>query len=374
LFSVALGFASGVHAGSAYFCHPTVRAAGWRNGGKTMQEQSPSPGQAGASQYPLPRLNESPSYLPQYNTYQSPYDIESAHRAAQLAKALGWFSIGLGVAGLLAPRTMARAIGIKQQPTLLRALGARELASGVGILSRRQQSGWLWSRVAGDAMDLALLGLAAGSARSRRNRITLAAAAVAGVAVLDVLSSMQSGQQQTLAESDSGEVQVDKCITVNRSADDCYRYWREFENLPRFMKHLESVQTTSDNRSRWVAKGPAGTSIEWDAEVTADQPGEFIAWHSLQGADVENAGTVRFERAPGGRGTIVRIELQYRPPGGTAGATIAKLFGEEPSQQIDEDLRRFKQLMETGEIATTVGQPAGHRSTIARLLRRGEPG
>jgi uncharacterized membrane protein len=341
-----------------------------------MQEQSTSPGQAGASRYPLPRLNESPSY-PQYASYasfQSHYDIESTHRTVQLAKALGWFSIGLGIAELLAPRAMARAIGIKQQPALLRALGARELASGVGILSRRQQSGWLWSRVAGDAMDLALLGLAASSARSRRNRITLAAAAVAGVAVLDVLSSMQSSQQRNPAESGSGEVQVDKCITVNRSADECYRYWREFENLPRFMKHLESVQTTSDNRSRWKARGPAGTSVEWDAEVTADQPGEFIAWHSLQGADVENAGTVRFERAPGGRGTIVRIELLYRPPGGSAGAAIAKLFGEEPSQQIDEDLRRFKQLMETGEIATTVGQPAGHRSPIARLLRRGEPG
>jgi uncharacterized membrane protein len=122
------------------------------------------------------------------------------------------------------------------------------------------------------------------------------------------------------------------------------------------MKHLESVQTTSDNRSRWTARGPAGTSVEWDAEVTADQPGEFIAWHSLQGADVENAGTVRFERAPGGRGTIVRM------------------LGELPEQRLAQDLREFKQLMETGEIATTVGQPAGHRSPIARLLRRGEPG
>jgi uncharacterized membrane protein len=341
-----------------------------------MQEQSTRPGQAGASQPPLPSLNESPSYPRHYVApdYGVPFRNDGAHRAEQLAKALGWFSVGLGLAELLAPRGVARTIGVSQQPALLRALGAREIASGVGILSRRGQTGWLWSRVAGDAMDLALLGLAAGSARGRRNRVVLATAAVAGVAVLDVLSSMQSGQQRSLAEGAGGEVQVDKCITVNRSADDCYRYWREFENLPRFMKHLESVQTTSDNRSRWTAKGPAGTRVEWDAEVTADQPGQFIAWHSMEGADVENAGTVRFERAPGGRGTIVRIELLYRPPGGTAGATLAKLFGEEPSQQIDEDLRRFKQLMEVGEIATTVGQSAGHRSPLMRLLHKGEPG
>jgi uncharacterized membrane protein len=118
-----------------------------------------------------------------------------------------------------------------------------------------------------------------------------------------------------------------------------------------------------------------GGSVEWDAEVTVDQPGELLAWHSVEGADVDNAGTVRFEPAPGRRGTIVRIDLQYSPPGGAAGALVAKLFGEEPSQQIDEDLRRFKWLIETGEIPTTVGQPSGPRDPLTRLLiRKGEPG
>jgi uncharacterized membrane protein len=141
------------------------------------------------------------------------------------------------------------------------------------------------------------------------------------------------------------------------------------------MKHLESVQVTGDNRSHWKAKAPLGASVEWDAQVTVDQPGQLLAWHSVEGSEVDNAGTVRFERAPGGRGTIVRVEMQYSPPGGKAGAVIARLFGEEPSRQLDEDLRRFKWLIETGEIPTTVGQPSGRRDPITRLLfRKGAPG
>jgi uncharacterized membrane protein len=342
-----------------------------------MQEQAISTGQSGASRFSSPRFTRFNQAASHPSAYPIPrYRTGGASRAGQLARALGWFSIGIGLAELLVPRTVARAAGVNDRPLLLRTLGARELASGVGILTRRQTAGWLWSRVAGDAMDLALLGIAAGSIRSRRGRVAAATAAVAGVALLDVLSSVQHSQQRGLVQDkqSGSEVQVDKCITINRSAEDCYRFWREFENLPRFMQHLESVQTTSDNRSHWKARAPAGTSVEWDAEVTADDPGRFIAWHSLEGADIDNAGIVHFERAPGGRGTVVRVELQYQPPGG-GGTLVARLFGEEPSQQIDEDLRRFKQLLETGEIPTTIGQPAGRRSAISRLLfRKGTPG
>lgn len=341
-----------------------------------MQEQTIALASSGASQYPSEQSGCASRSSSSYSFPLSHYRTDSINRAAQLAQALGWFSIGLGLAELLAPRAMARTIGMEERPLLLRTFGARELASGLGILAGgRRPTGWLWARVAGDAMDLAALGAAA-SSRHRRGRLAFAAAAVAGVAVLDVLSSLQYSQQgrMTTAVPPVGEVLVDKCITVNRPADECYRFWREFENLPRFMRHLESVQTTSENRSHWVATGPAGSSIEWDAEVTAEEPGQFIAWHSMEGAEVENAGIVRFERAPGGRGAIVRVELQYRPPGGEAGALVAKLFGEEPSQQIDEDLRRFKQLIETGEIPTIIGQPSGRRNLIARLLRRGDPG
>lgn len=299
-------------------------------------------------------------------------------RASSLANALGWFSIGLGLSELFAPRAIAQAAGVRDRPILIRTLGVREVASGVGILSQNKPTGWLWARVAGDAIDLALLGIAAASPQSRRNRIGIAAGAVAGVAILDLFASAQHQQLENagqLPAAASSPIHVEKCITVNRSADDCYRFWRDFENFPRFMKHLESVSVSDDKRSHWVARGPAGIAVEWDAEITADEEGELLAWSSLEGGDVENAGTVRFERAPGGRGTVVWIDMHYKPPAGRTGAMVARLFGEEPSQQIDEDLRRFKWLIETGEIPTSIGQAAGRRDLISRMLfRKGAPG
>ena len=154
---------------------------------------------------------------------------------------------------------------------------------------------------------------------------------------------------------------VKKAITVNRPPEEVYRFWHDFRNLPRFMKHLEDVRVTGNRRSHWKAKAPAGTTVEWDAEVVDDRPNELIAWRSLEGADVDNWGSVRFAPAPGGRGTEVRVELDYAPPGGALGATVAKLFGEEPEQQMQDDLRRFKQVLETGEVvyseATVHGRP-----------------
>jgi len=158
-------------------------------------------------------------------------------------------------------------------------------------------------------------------------------------------------------------IKVEKSVTINRSPEELYHFWRNFENLPRFMDHLESVRVEGSGRSHWVAKAPAGTTVEWDAEIYNEKENELIAWRSLEGADVDNAGSVRFERAPEGRGTIVRVSLKYDPPGGLLGSTFAKLFGEEPSQQIEEDLRRFKQVMEAGETPTTEGQPSGRSAT-----------
>lgn len=151
-------------------------------------------------------------------------------------------------------------------------------------------------------------------------------------------------------------------ITINAPADDLYRRWRDFEQLPTFMYHLESVTTTGGGRSHWVAKAPAGTTVEWDAEIVEDVPGRRIAWRSLEGASVENSGSVRFERAPGDQGTEVYVEVDYSPPGGALGTAVAKLFGEEPNQQIGDELRRFKQIVETGEIARSDGAPLGSRT------------
>jgi uncharacterized membrane protein len=195
--------------------------------------------------------------------------------------------------------------------------------------------------------------------------------------LLDLISSMDNTQRKQMMQGASitGEVRLEKSVTINRSPDECYRFWHDFESFPRFMTHVESVQLTGENRMHWKVTGPAGTTVEWDAELIADEPGRYVAWRSLEGAQVDNAGTVRFEPAPGGRGTIVRVMMSYSPPGGAAGALVAKMFGEEPSQQIDDDLRRFKWLIETGEIPTTIGQPSGPRGVVNRLLfRKGEPG
>lgn len=154
-------------------------------------------------------------------------------------------------------------------------------------------------------------------------------------------------------------VKLEKTITINRSPEDLYRFWRNFSNLPRFMTHLKSVQVTGPNRSHWVAEGPMGMSAEWDAEIITQRENELIGWRSLPGSSIDTAGSVHFKRAPGGRGTEVRVSLKYDPPAGKLGAAVAWMFGESGAQQVEEDLRHFKQVMETGEIPTTQGQPKG---------------
>ncbi|HEY9804823.1 MAG TPA: SRPBCC family protein [Leptolyngbyaceae cyanobacterium] len=156
-------------------------------------------------------------------------------------------------------------------------------------------------------------------------------------------------------------IKVEKTVTINKPADELYRYWHNFENLPTFMKHLKSVKVYDQKRSHWIANAPLGNNVEWDAEILEDRENEFISWVSVEGADVENSGFVRFQKAPGDRGTEVKVVLEYNLPGGGLTAAIAKLFGEEPEQQIGDELRRFKMLMEAGEIATTEGQPSGRR-------------
>jgi uncharacterized membrane protein len=154
-------------------------------------------------------------------------------------------------------------------------------------------------------------------------------------------------------------VKVEHSITINRPAAELYRFWRNFAVLPQFMEHLKEVRDTDGQKSHWVARGPLGVSVEWDAEIIEDRPNEVISWRSLSGSDVDTAGSVHFTPAPGGRGTEVRVSLKYDPPAGKAGAMVARLFGEAPEQQIEGDLCRFKQLMEAGEIPRTTGQPRG---------------
>jgi uncharacterized membrane protein len=270
--------------------------------------------------------------------------------AKKLAKGLGWFSIGLGLAELLAPRAIANISGVSNKHTgLIRLYGLREIAAGVTIFAQEKPTEGVWSRVAGDALDLASLGYAATSPNTKKGRLAFATANVLAVTALDVICAMQ------LSDGKWGKrgIHAQGSCVVNRAPEDVYSFWRNFQNLPRFMRHVESVEDLGDGRSHWKVKGPAGMDVEWDATIIADVPNEVITWRSLENSDVDNAGAVRFEQAPGGRGTIVRVNIEYNPIAGALGATVAKLFGEEPEQQLDDDLRRFKQVMEVGEVVVS---------------------
>lgn len=275
----------------------------------------------------------------------------------RLADGLGVFSVGLGLAQVFAPHFVARMIGLRPDRSTtntMLACGLREITSGVGILSSSQRAPWLWLRVGGDLVDLVLIGSAARSNSALgRNHLAGAAALVGGALLLDAVVAGQHsrGTRHALAPRREPRTEpVTELVSILKSPEEVYRFWRNFENLPRFMAHLESVKVIDDRRSHWKVKGPAGTHIEWDAEITEDRPNELIAWRSLEGADVQNSGTVRFQRAPGDRGTFVRVDLQYDAPGGKLGTLLAKLFGREPAQQTKGDLRRFKQVIETGEV------------------------
>jgi len=162
----------------------------------------------------------------------------------------------------------------------------------------------------------------------------------------------------------SSGVLVEEAVTINSTAEELYRRWRDFERLPQFMKYVVSVRVLDQRHSHWVARAPAGRTVEWDAEIIMDEPNRLIGWRTLSGSDVLSAGSVHFEPAGPKRGTAVRVRMQYELPAGRAGAALAWILGHEPSQTIREDLRRFKQLVETGEVPTTHGQAHGRRSAL----------
>jgi len=208
------------------------------------------------------------------------------------------------------------------------------------------------SLIGGSAM--VLLGL---KQRSLRGVLT----AVAGGGLIYQGATKQSTIKQAQeAIGINQAIKVEKTVTINKPVDELYRFWHNFENLPTFMKHLKSVTVHDNKRSHWVANAPLGGSVEWDADIIEDRENEFISWASVEGADVDNSGFIRFKKAPADRGTEVKVVIEYNPPGGALTATFAKIFGEEPEQQIGDDLGRFKMLMEAGEIATTEGQPKGN--------------
>ena len=214
------------------------------------------------------------------------------------------------------------------------------------------------------------------AAYSRRTRLSALGAAVGSMLlyrgatghcpVNARIGRNTAGDNTRTALGGSRGLHVKESVTIDRPVSELFSFWRNFENLPRFMDHLEAVTTTGRDRSHWVAKAPAGLRVEWDAEIINEVENQVIGWQSLPGSDVTSAGSVNFDDAGPGRGTRITVHLQYDPPAGKLGALFAKVFGEEPSQQIHEDLRRLKRLLEAGEVPTTEGQSSGRRPERSR--------
>lgn len=302
-------------------------------------------------------------------------------KGAGLARFLGWFSIGLGLAEVAAPRGVARLIGLKpnsRNATTLRLLGLRELAAGAGVLANPLPRGWLATRVAGDLLDLTLLGGVLAFWGRDRYRATAATLAVLGVTALDLIAT------ETLTESrktpsralapDLEHTPLYDTITIGAPVDVVYAFWRDLTNFPSFMRGLSAVEDLGEGRSRWRARGPDGKVAEWDAEIVEEVENTSISWRALSNARPFNAGTVRFRTAPGGRGTIITVEMRYTPPGGKLGAALLKVLRKEPGQLVAEGLRAVKQILETGEIllsdATAVPGPHPARPPSPEELRR----
>lgn len=262
-----------------------------------------------------------------------------------LSRGMGLFSLGLGLAELAVPRMVARAIGVEpdsRAALALRAFGMREIIAGVGVLLRPRSALPLWARVAGDALDLAAISYAASTRRTSVERLAAAAVAVAGVTALDVIAGRRvSKARRTVVDP------IIFSVTINKPAAEVYAFWRKLDNLPHFMDYLASVTPTSGNRSHWVARLPAGRTVEWDAQITSDVPGERIAWSTVEGSPLQHEGEVTFARTPGRDMTEVRVRMALGLPGIAPNARLAKLL---TKPQIKGDLRRLKQVLETGEV------------------------
>ncbi|MEU6389155.1 SRPBCC family protein [Streptomyces sp. NPDC046939] len=275
-----------------------------------------------------------------------------------LVRGLGWASALLGVPQVAAPAAFARTLGVgdaTRHRAATTAVGVRELAAATALLTRPHPA-WLWGRVGGDLMDLTMLTRALKNHDGRGlGRTVAATAAVTAITATDVYAAVTRTRRRT-------PMQLTAATTVGRPPEEVYALWSNLAGLPDFMAHLEEVRVTGPRTSHWRADAPFGKTVEWDAETTEDIPNQLIAWRSVDGADIDNSGEVRFVPAPGDRGTEVRVKLRYDVPAGPLGKAVARYFGEEPHQQLDDDLRRFKQIVETGEVVRSEGAPGGKRA------------
>lgn len=271
---------------------------------------------------------------------------QSPAPGAALTRGLGFASLAIAAAEAAAPRVVAQALGLPPKARTaftLRMLGLRELAAGASILLQPRRPLPLWARVAGDVADLGLLAWAATDKKANRGRAALAFAGLTAVTAFDVYAAIRTTRLQEAAQAP-----VMFSVTIHQPPAIVYSYFRDFQRLPQFMDWLEAVDERSDGTSHWVAKLPTGQKVEWDAEITEERTNEVIAWRTRDDAPVAHAGRVTFAKAPGRDSTEVRVEMVAGLPGWSRkSALLAKALAK---PQIKGDLRRFKQLMETGEV------------------------
>jgi uncharacterized membrane protein len=283
-----------------------------------------------------------------------------------LSRGRGWFSIALGLTEIAMPRLFSRWIGLEPRARtswILRAVGVRELAAGVSLLAMPHRPEPLWSRVIGDAMDLALLGMGARSRRRHAMRLAGALTAVASATALDVLAARRTQRVYTEANKP-----VIFSTTINKPPAEVYAFFRRLSQLPRVMDYLESVREADSTFSHWVAKLPLGERIAWDVKIVEDRRGELIAWRSVQGSLVDITGRATFTRTLGRDTTDVRVEMKL-DFGTRSSASVARFF---TRSQLEGDLRRLKQVLEAGDVG--IAQPRHELANSKTELHRKNDG
>lgn len=302
--------------------------------------------------------------------------VEDRNSGSKLGTSLTLVGMGLGLAELAAPAAVGRAVGLGARGGVggvgMRLVGARGLALGLATLLRRKRSGWLWARVGGDLLDLALLGMALGQSgrrgrRDRSLRLPLALGAVAGMTVVDVVRAVRTTRANRAAARAESEKLPALAVTVDRSATEVYSFLRDPNNLTRFLSNVDSVKVRGDGRAELVVKGPVGPRFRCRATIIDSQPGESLNWIvTTEGGDPFCGGTMRLAKAPGDRGTEVHLALDgmMSDGGGGIGASIVRLWTRE---SLRNDLRRLKQVLE-------VGEPTRSDASVHRGMHPARPG
>lgn len=265
----------------------------------------------------------------------------------RLATGLGLFGIGLGLAQVIAPRKVERLIGVRDRTrprNVVRAYGVREIATGVAILAQPGSARGVWSRVAGDVLDLAAIGTAYSKHDAKRGPLTIAAVSVLGLTALDILCSKQL---QSNGDALKAPERFSKTIVIDRNPEDIYNFCRNLENVPKFVSVIESVEVHDGQRAHWKARLSRGRTMEWDTEIREDEPNRGFSWRGADRSKFRRSGSVQLEPAPGNRGTLVRLEMELAAPRMLARA--AKAAGI-PQAILSKSLHALKQILETGEV------------------------